>query len=326
MPTRVAVLQSLVSHVVVTEARDLGAAQRALTEKLAEFDRAASENALRSARSSWKNAVRHWVRVESLSVLSTGDGRILLRAAFWPPRIASLEELLRDQSAGSAPQIETLGVDVRGMYALEWLLFGDPAQYILAATPEGARLRMLALAFARDIERHALELVRVTAAGDALSSALTRDAQATLSRLVNLTTGALEQLVTDRLRPALARRTRAPLAPREIRGGLSGVSSELVAAQLDVIERVYLGGETGPGIAVLVGAVAPAVEQHLRASFRSARERVDGLDRSLEQLAQQDQPRIAAAHAAIRALERVLKTEVASALGITLSFESSDAD
>jgi predicted lipoprotein len=311
-----------VSHVVVPAARDLSTAQRALTQNVAELERTASEVVLNGARSSWKAAALGWVRVESLNVLTTGDGRIVLRAAFWPPRTASLEEMLRGEGA----EIETLGVDVRGMYALEWLLFGEPAPRLLAATPEGARARALAHALARDVEHQALELERVTGLGDSLSSALTSNPQASLSRLVNLTTDALERLVTDRLRPALARRTRAPLTAREIRGGLSGVSSELVAAQLDVIDRVYLGGEGSPGVAVLLHAVAPPIEQHLRESFRTAVECVGALDRSLEQLAEHDQPRVAAAHDALKALERALKTEVASALGITLTFESSDAD
>ena len=326
VPTRAAVLQRLVKHVALPELRTLASTQHALTTSLATLERAPNEATLAAATAAWKAAALAWVRVEALRVPVNDGGRNLLRAEFWPTRGAQIEELLHDGSALDADQIEALGVDVRGMYALERLLFTEPAAQLLTASSEGSRTRLLARALAQNVERHALELTQTTGTGDTWAKGLTHDAAASLSRFVNMTTASLEQLASERLGPALTRGTRTPVTAREIRGGFSGISSQLVQAQFGTIERLYLGDQTCPGIATLLKPATPAVEQHVRTLFRTAHTRLAELALSLDQLAQLREPRIAHAHTALKELERALKTEASSALGVTLTFESSDGD
>jgi predicted lipoprotein len=250
-----------------------------------------------------------------------------MRSLFWPTRITALEPLLDNDAAISADAIDALGVDVRGMFALEWLLFGPHSSRLCAQTPEGQHARRLASALAHNAQAYAETASTQLGSGAELQASLTRDELSSLSRLVHLSASQVEQLASDRVGAVLERRGgAATIDIRELRGGLSGTASELVATELGTLQHVYTGTDEEPGLSTLVRAAAPLVDAHLLALFQAASARVAALDAALDVVAVRDRPRVVAAHSAIKELERALKSELPSALGLTLSFEASDGD
>jgi hypothetical protein len=318
--TRAEVLRSLVENIAVPQARAVNDAQTALTAQLAELERAPSVPTLRAAQAAWKRAVLAWEAARALRIGPVVESRALLRAIYWPVRVEALESL---RSAGQPlddARIDRSGVDVRGMFALEWLLFGAPQQTLASAEPEAARTRALANALARNVQRYAQTTVQQLGDGDALAASLNRDEQQSVSRLVELIVVTVEGLTNERLAPLLPTAPKA-LRAQATRGGVSGVSGELLLAQLTATEQLYLG-ERGPGLGVLVKAVAPALDAHLRSVFRDALQRV----RALEPTPGRDPQSVVQAYVALKQLERALKSELTSALGVTLTFQSGDED
>jgi predicted lipoprotein len=88
---------------------------------------------------------------------------------------------------------------------------------------------------------------------------------------------------------------------------------------------LFLGGSSG-GLTELVRAVAPEIDESVRAAFVGARERVDALRQPLERVVLSDPDALAQAAAAAKRLELALKVDTTNALGITLTFQSGDGD
>jgi hypothetical protein len=79
------------------------------------------------------------------------------------------------------------------------------------------------------------------------------------------------------------------------------------------------------GLRELVKAQSASIDDGLRSAFGQAISAVSGLGLPLEETAKQDPAGLDAATAAVKKLERALRTELASTLG-ALSFSSLDGD
>jgi predicted lipoprotein len=325
VPTRAQVLRSLIERVALPEARAVDEAQTELNARLAELERAPEAPALHAVQTTWKRALLAWECARAFRIGPVIESRALLRAMFWPVRSEALESMRAESSSFDAARIDRLGVDVRGMFALEWLLFGKPAQLLQSVTPEGAHARALSSALAQNVQRYAQTTRKLLGDGSALTASLNSDEQQSVSRFVDLMIITVEGLTNQRLAPLLQPTAAGKALVHGTRGELSGMSSELVVAQLTATSQLYLG-DGGPGLGALVKTAAPAIDQHLRLLFRAALAAVRALDEPLERVAAGDPSRIVRAHAALKDLERALKSELTSALGVTLTFESGDED
>jgi len=118
---------------------------------------------------------------------------------------------------------------------------------------------------------------------------------------------------------------RKRLRGSEVHGAASGTSTELVLAQLVATERLYLGTHE-LGLHVLTRAAAPAIDDRVRARFDKARARLAALGRPLEQAVVADRAQVVDAFRALKELEAALQVDLASALGVTMTFTTGDGD
>jgi predicted lipoprotein len=103
------------------------------------------------------------------------------------------------------------------------------------------------------------------------------------------------------------------------------MSTDILDTLIAGTEHLYAGKDAA-GLAELVAAVAPQLEPRIRAAFSHARATLRGLDGPVEEAALARPAALTAARDATKALEISLKTEFASALGVTLTFTSTDGD
>jgi hypothetical protein len=177
---------------------------------------------------------------------------------------------------------------------------------------------------ARDARKHAEHAQHGFAHGN-FAEVFSDAGQESLNRVVNQMLATLETIAADRLGRVLAIRTGTALNAADIQGAASGLSADIPLTWLSTSQRLYLGHE-GMGLGALVSRVAPAVETSVRAAFARATAALSSLPKHLENA---DASHAAALQAAIRAakeLEVAIKVDLASALGISLNFISSDGD
>jgi predicted lipoprotein len=232
--------------------------------------------------------------------------------------------LVRSDTPLGDDDIERLGADVRSLYAMEYLLFAERSgSPFRVDAPDAGRVRQVLVAFAGNVSRRAASVDKELAAP--LAAQLAAAGQDGINRLVGLIVGNVEHFVANRLATiawiASTQRSRAI----DVEGGPSAISHRLGAAVLEVTARLYRG-EQGRGLAALVSAVAPDVHQRIDGAFATAVAAIQSFSLPLEAVALADRSKIDALLAKCKTLEVALRSDLASALGVTLTFTSADAD
>ena len=324
--TRREILSALAHDVLAADIARIVTASAELDSAVQAFVKAPAPAALTEAQTAWKNALLRWKRGYCYRNGPLVETAALLRAAFWPTRPLAIDALLA-KPLPAGDYFAEVGVDVKGLYALEYLLFGaDKAPAMEAsrfAGPDAERLRQFVSDLARDVRVWSEKASAALGDGKKLADKLASGEKETLSFLVNQIAGTAESVRQQTLQAQdLARNGR--LKPRDIEGWPSSTSSEILDTLLGGIEHLYTGNDAG--LAELVAAVAPKLEPRIRSAFGRARGTLRGLGGPIEEAALARPGALDAAVEATKVLEICLKTEFASALGVTLTFTSTDGD
>ena len=143
--------------------------------------------------------------------------------------------------------------------------------------------------------------------------------QESLNRLVNQLAWSLESLNETQLRPLAVGEVGA-----ETMGTASGLTKRLLLASMEGIRGVYGGGE-GVGLDDWLRHLRSPVEERMDEQLRETLAAVAELDRP-PAAGVDGAERARAAYAVCHATELLIKVDVASALGVTLTFSPVDGD
>jgi len=265
-------------------------------------DAPAAEPALQQARRQWLSTLASWERLSAVAIGPVLERRSQRQIDFTPTRPRLIEKAVKSAPA-SAAEMELIGTPAKGLPALEWLLWGQPAR---PASPECR----YAVQVAAEIGREAEALARARFAP--------ADAQVALSDLVNQWIGGLERLRWANMEmPARVAMTGGDKETPDFPRRASGSSAASWAAQWDAL-RGLASGSAGLESALRErgqGKIAAALAQAIRQA-----------DARMQGLAAGDTLSILAAAKELAALKRLVENEVAPALGVSIGFSDADGD
>jgi predicted lipoprotein len=267
-----------------------------------------------------------WKRLSVFRVGPLARSDTLVRVLYWPVRREAVDAALAGTAELDGKFVEAVGADVKGLFALEYLLFdqaGAPSVWQRLAPEANGRTRRLVTAYAEDVKAHAARAARHL--GGDFPRNFANGGQSSLNQVVSRSIETLENAIGARLALALWLASLDRIDVGSIAGGPSQTSHELLLASLLAAERLYRG-RRGGGLETLVAQAAPALAVHISADFSAASSRLRALARPLEQVVKLDRAKVEAAKDAVHALELTIKTELVNALGVTLDFNSADAD
>jgi predicted lipoprotein len=257
------------------------------------------------------------------------DTNAFVRTLFWPPRAPAIEAVLAGTEVIDDAFVANLGVDARGVYGVEYLLFplerDENATLALFGGEPGTRRRELVRALAASVAKYASNAGAALGDGKAYAARFAQGAQVSLSILINQMIGTIENLAAHRLEVVLNRDKKQRLKPEDVEGWPSGSSHEIALAQLEGNEALYRGGQSG-GLATLTSAVAPAIGDRVSQRYQEALGAVRALKVPLERVVATDRAALTRAAQATKALEVAIKVDLASALGVTITFQTGDGD
>jgi sterol desaturase/sphingolipid hydroxylase (fatty acid hydroxylase superfamily)/predicted lipoprotein len=314
-----------------------------------------------AARAAWTAAFDLWQQAEVLrfgpAAESTAPGGRTLRDRIyaWPNvNRCLIEEQLATQGY-DAPAFDAAPVTVRGLAALEFLLFSSQANNICppdhAINTSGAWAALDATELARRRANYTRVLARMLALdARALSDAWSGDAGfarqlvgagrgSTLFETQSLALGAVMDGVSYVDTDTKDRRLGAPLGivncdnetcPEALETPYSDRARVSVRNNLRGASRVLLGCAAGNDTGfddLLESAGAPDLAERLRTLITAAERAVDAISGDgLAQPLSNDRARVTAAHAAIRDLTSFLKMEFAVTLRISARRVEGDTD
>lgn len=283
-----------------------------------------SAAALETFRAAFRKAALAWQNAYAFRNGPVIESHAFLRSAFWPIRPAIIRELLESDERIDAKLIAELGVDAKGVFAIEHLLFEgpEPSGPTWYEGPMHERARALGAALADEALSYAQRAATALADGSAFAERFAQGGQQNISLLVNQMISTLETAGARRLDYVLGTHDNATLRTKDVQGAASGLSTEIPRVWLATTERIYMGA----GLSSLVVQAAPKIDAHVRDGFASVRAAMARLRAPLERVAETQHAALASAVQAVKALESALRIELVSALGVTLSFVATDGD
>jgi predicted lipoprotein len=322
------VLAAIAMNVVTPDLRRVAGTSAALARAVAELTAEPSTRALLDARVAFRAALLAWKRAHAFGAGPLADTGALVRATFWPARPKAIESALSSVNAIDPRFVDELGVDAKGLYALEYLLFPLGLDEPAAAASFGGNAARRRRDFSRELAVTVAASARNVAAthgdGTAYAQHLARGGQRSVSLLVAQMISTVEGLSANRLELVLGSSKNHWFEPSEVEGWRSGTSRELVLAELSLTDDLYRNHDGG--LADLVRAVSPAIHGRLEQKFDAVRRALQKLELPLERAVELRHSLLVEAGAAMKELEVTMKSELTNALGVTLTFQTTDGD
>lgn len=245
------------------------------------------------AQAVFRRAATAWRRLQAFRVGPVIESNALQQASFWPARPEAIRAVLSDGAPLDAPRIQGLGVEARGIFALEFLLF---------AAERHDRQRRYALELSRNVLGYAERVQRRLGDGRALASALSGE---------QLMAQAIDS--ADMIVGKFARIERA----RERNEALDSVVEGYFSASSTTLARALLGGTRdlyGVALAPLVARASEPIAHRAQTFFADADAKLLALGKPLEQAFVDDSSGFRAAKSAVEALKHCLQVEASATL------------
>lgn len=332
--SREAMLRDLAQRVIAHGYANLAAQARALADEIAQFNKAPGPAALERTRQAWTGAC---TAADLLRCFQTGpiaDREVTSLFYYWQIVPNRIERIVSDPAQKiDQALLDNGGATVKGLYAVEYLLFdtrgGQAAEVARALDLLSAsqRRREYLAAVARDVAEKAAQVAGDWAAtgGQGAVEKFAAAGQATVNVLVNQLTQSLENTFQNHLNLVLMLPAPIERQLNRIKGSRSGSSLQNVIITLEGIEKFYRGDD-GLGLSAAVSQLNPALAKRVQDQFTAALGASREVGAPLEQAAVDKRDTVQKAVDQVHALEILFKVDVASALGVTITFTSGDGD
>ena len=308
------VLSGLVTEVVLDMAREVRAESKLLHAEVRALSSEPSLVLQGAARAAFKRATVAWKKAYAFRAGPLVSSDAFQHAAFWPVRATLVDAVLDEREPIDERRVQRLGVDARGLYALEYLLFAENNESALlrAGDARGERVRAYALELSTNILGYAERILRLLGDGRDYAASFAEGGKLSVDTLVSQMLDTLTIISGKFARIERARSENRTL-PFAVEGYYSKCSLAVVLALFGGIERLYLGGTSG-GLGELVASASKPIDEHVRAAFRETEQALLAVGMPIEAALDAQPLRFKAAAAAVAELRHVIDVELVSAL------------
>lgn len=310
----------------------------ALDSALVEHCGAPSDARLRAARDAWWQARASFGHMENWAFgpYSRLPQRIGPEIDPWPLRIRveQIEALVAGDAPVTPEALANIGVNEKGLQALEYVLYEPNAatalaednrrcEYLVSVGKElVARATELRAAWdpeGGDFAGELSEAGRGRTAFDSLSGAF--------SEVVNRIGFTLENMRMEKVLAPL-RDGGDRSAPNLAQSRFSGRSLEDMRDNLIGIERLYFGDPSAgiPGLERYLNERGRSFESEMRSGLDAVRSALDAVPGPLTTAVQSDPERVRAVGDALNELRNLVQVDLINALGLELDFNDNDGD
>jgi predicted lipoprotein len=324
-----AALDNIAKNVLLPAYADLAARARDFSSAADALTAAPTPASLEKAQRAWREVLLAWRRTQAFAHGPVADLGVSGRIQFWPTRRQSVDRVLRAERPIDDSYIQELGAGAVGLSALEMLLF-DTRQDVTERVASfrgasGARQRQYFQALARELVKSTANVESAWRGGAGYAATFGKGGQDQLNLVVNDLLAAIESGAQERLRRVVDPHVEPVFRAELVEGGLSNTSQPGLLALVMGTQTLFMGG-TGAGIDDYLKGLNPLTARRVDAQFQKTVDAIRAIDSPLERAVTTNPQLISRAWDACRALEILLKTEVASTLGVTLTFKSKDGD
>jgi predicted lipoprotein len=291
--------------------------------------------ALTGARDAWTTTFLDWQRTGAYQIGPTRDLNLGAEMAFWPTRPMTIEANLAAATEITPAWIDTLGAGGKGLYAIEYLLFGTADEATVLAQLTNARRCAYLTALADHVERTTGLIVDAwsPSGGDyvgTLATAGDPDNDVYISQLgaiSTLMTAILNQLLLTKLTKLgvpLGRLDGLP-QPGSIETLYADLSVEAMEANVEGARRVWSAAPHS--LDGYLRSRRADVADTILAQFDASTAALTALPEPFgDYVSGSDHAAGDAAYERLREFERLISSDASAILGVSLMFVDSDGD
>lgn len=283
-----------------------------LQRAFSEFCAARDPGALPGVQQAWIDTMLSWESTNAVAYGPLVARRSVYRIDFWAERIYMLQHLTREPPHDLAA-LETVGGPAKGLPMLEWLLWSPDYAPNLALNLGGKCNYAVLISEAIVKETQTLD-----ADFSALKDASLDEAQgrAAFNDLLNQTLGGLIQLSYKKMeRPLTVPRQYLPRAP-------SGQTKQAWDTQWASIRALLVGapGQSAPSLAGFMR------ERKLAGAAQKLQAACERVSSTLANANPESKDEVLKVVDALKALQELLRADIADALDVTIDFLEADGD
>lgn len=335
------VITELATHVAVGRYTELVARATTLVTQVEAFCATPTEARLSAAREAWWQARTPWKEAELVNFGPVVEfpERLGPKLDAWPASPVAIEGLLTSDEGLTLEDFAQKGALERGLPVVEYLLYAEGDATLTRFQDEPRRCAVL-IGVARDVQANASALVaaweqtwfaRLTdPASD--STDMWDTTQDVLDEWVNRMAFTVENIRSMKLGAPLGDTSGGAPHPETLESRYSGRSLRDARDALAGVSAAWHGaapvgpdGTGWPGVAALLGR-EPALVARVTQLFAAAEASLAAVPEPLMASLTAAPEAIARAQDALRALQVALQTDVAQALGVTVTFNDNDGD
>lgn len=339
---RAAILEQGIRKVAQPGIDRLVAAVAELKASARQLSETPSAEPVKACQVAWRHVHEAWKHFQPSAGACGLDATLVSEISYWPAFASSIENVVKSPRPLDPAFFEILGAGAKGFYALEYLLFDLPAGNTgrvgndaapkkprlsaakLLDDPTSARRRAYVLGLAEHLANRCESLQHYLRQAEYPAQWAGRGQEA-LNQVVNHLVEVLEVSGVGRLARQLELLDNRRLTYEAIEGIASEASLTAFTAMVDGAEQLY-SGANGPGLDDEARAINPDLADRLQKQFLTAKSAFHKLGSPLDEALINNRANVEQALAEIRTLEVLIKADLASALGVTITFGSNDGD
>ncbi|NJL14032.1 MAG: imelysin family protein [Microscillaceae bacterium] len=334
---RASMLNHLANTVIMPRLQSWYNHVETLAEKVLDFEQNPNETTLVAAQTAWQSVARSWQKVSGFGF---GPGELSLGAidqtlGTFPVNEAAIENAIQAQNFS----LDNFQRDVRGIFALEYLLFdptgGNQAVLALYQAQEAEHRRAYLVAVMDNLQSNAETVWQGWASYKA--TFISNDgtsAGSSVALLFNEFSRNYEGLKNFKVGlPAGKRPGQIQIEPEKVEAYYSQMSRELLLLQFEALVAFWEGkgesGENGASFKAYLLSVAggPELITATEAQIALVRQALQSLPSgSFSAALENNLSQVENLHTELQKLTRFFKSDMASLLGIAITFDSGDGD
>jgi predicted lipoprotein len=322
------VLTALTTEVMVPAYQDVAARASALVSSIeASCATPADAGSLTTAQEAWSSARGAWLATRAFRFGPATTLRTMSTIDF-PIDGSKIDALLAGAEVLTEDSVKALGSDQRGLGGIEYALFADEhpdergCSYLQAASQLVADTSAAVLAAWTDS----------TFSGPPFADQLQHPGQGggmyaaeseAYEDLINSMIFAIADVADARIGRASGDVTGTP-EPQQVDGGRAHRARQDAIDVVTGTKALYDGSVDGSGVRDVVAAISDETAKAMDANFSAALAALDAIPSPLSAVT--DPAPVHAAYEALKAAQVTLRAEIASQLGVTLTFGDADGD
>jgi uncharacterized protein len=333
------ILQATVEGIIVPYHQQFETAAMRLQDQVAIFATAPDSAQLTLVRTAWVSCDLAWKRCEMFELGRIKEGYLFTRIGKWPISPDQIGDVLAGTDPLDATAIERVGSSGKGLSALEYVLY-DQAQAITLAqltTDSGATRRMAYLiALTQNLQDKATELFQIWAPegsdyGSEFAQSTASGIDDPISMLVNAMIAQLEEIAKRKLGTPIGKFDLGTVQLDALEAGRSLQSLTLMQENLAALEQGYLGPHGDDGIDAIVRSMRAMhgdvlLADKLSQQFATTRAAFAAIVGPIENTLLTQHAQLENAYQQCKALLVLLKSDLESALSITVTVSDADGD